>query len=260
MADATAESIRKRHIERQQKRIRQMKRRRMITMLVLISIVLLIIIFFTPLFNVRKLAFEGNVKVDAAQLEASLEKCVGTNIFRYRSGPAEKRMKEIPYIKDADIKKSPFSGKLTVSIIESTPAAYIEVGDKQIVLDSELKVLEVADKFDGDVPRIIDVSTLDIKPGKTLSLQTDDSFAALQTVVAAVAKENLLQGVEYISFKDLNNIMFNYQDRLDVVCGTTESFENKIKLFNQAMQTSTLTENSRGTINLSEPGRAVYTP
>lgn len=260
MADATSENIRKRHIERQQKRIRQMKQRRIITISLLALLVILIIILFTPLFNIRKIAVEGTERVNPAQIEECLEKCLGRNIFRYRTGAPVKRMKAIPYVDNVTIDKSAFSGKLTITVTESIPAAYVEVGEKKIIVDSALKVLEVTDSFEGDVPRIIDVSTMEIKPGKTLSLQSEDALNALKTVISVISRENLLSGIEYISFKDLNSIIFNYQERLDVVCGSVENFENKIKLFSQAIGTSTLTENSRGTIDLSVTGQAVYTP
>lgn len=260
MADATSENIRKRHLERQQKRIRQMKRRRIITVSFLGLLVLLIIIFFTPLFNIRSIAIEGTQRVQTSEIEQCLDKCKGKNIFRYGTGNPIKKMEAIPYVDSASISKSIFSCKITVKVTESTPAAYIEVGEKKVIIDDELKVLEVADSFDGDVPRIIDVSTLEIKPGSTLSLQSEDILNALKTCMAVISAENLLEGIEYISFKDLNSIVFNYQERLDVICGNTDNFERKIKLFSQAISTSTLTENSRGTIDLSVTGQAVYAP
>ncbi len=260
MADAAAESIKRRHIERQKKRIRQMKRRRIITISLLILILLLIIIFFTPLFNIRKTEVVGNVKVTALEIENNLDNAVGKNIFRYRTGTPVKNIKSIPYINDAEIKKSVFSGKITVNVSECVPVAYVEYGNKFVVIDSNLKVLEVTDAVEGNIPKLSDVEAVDINPGSKITFQTDGVLEAVATSISAISKEGLLEGIEYISFKDINNITFNYQERLDVVCGNSANFEKKIKLFNQAINTKTLTENSRGTIDLSVSGHAVYTP
>lgn len=260
VADATAESIRKRHIERQRKRIRQMKRRRVITISLLIIIVLLIIIFFTPLFNIRRIEITGNKRVSTAEIEEKLDGCAGKNIFRCTTGSPSKNIKNIPYVDDVKISKSVFSCKLTVVVTECVPAAFIKVGEKNAIIDKQLKVLEVVDNVENDIPEIIDVSAVDINPGKTITLQNEEALNAVKVCIPAIANEGISEGVEYISFKDLSNITFNYQDRLDVMCGDTGDFEKKIKFFNQAINSKKLTEKSRGTIDLSVSGQAVYTP
>ncbi len=260
MADASSENIRKRHIERQKRRMRQMKRRRIITVSLLISIVFLIIIFFTPLFNIRKIEVVGNSKIETAQIEENLTLALGKNIFRYRSGSAVKKIKSIPYVSAAYVKKHVFSCKLTVTVEECTPAAYLAVGEKSVVLDANLKVLEVLDEVKYNIPEILDVVAVDIKPGEKITLQDNDTANAVSTCIPVLVNEGIIDGVKHISFKDLKNVTFNYQNRLDVICGTTDDFEKKIKFFYQAINSKSLTENSRGTIDLSVPGQAVYDP
>ncbi len=260
MADTTDENIRRRHIERQRRRIRQMKRRRVFTMSLLVLVAVLIIIFFTPIFKIRRVEVVGNVRVAVADIEGKMDNCIGKNIFRYRTGTPIKNIKTIPYIETAQIGKSIFSCKLTVNVTECVPAAYIEAGEKNIVIDSKLKVLEVTDSVDSDIPKITDISALDVNLGNTIGIQGDETLNAVKTALPVIEAEGLLEGIEYISFKDVNNITFNYQNRLDVICGDITDFQKKIKLFNQAINTNTLTENSRGTIDLSVSNQAVYSP
>lgn len=260
MADSANENIRKRHIERQRKRIRQIKRRRYTTVSVLILIILFIIIFFTPIFKIRRIETQGNQRVSVEEIEGKLEGCMGKNIFRYRTGQAVKNIKTIPYIDTVEIKKSVFSSKVTVNVTECVPAAYFEAGEKKILVDKQLKVLEVVEDVAQDVPKITDVSVVQVNPGNGVGLENDDIFNTVKTSVLTISNEGLLEGVEYISFKDSNNITFNYEERLDVICGNTDNFEKKIKLFNQAIHTEKLSDKSRGTIDLSVSGQAVYTP
>lgn len=260
MADKTDENIRKRHIERQRRRMRQMKRRRIMTMSCLGLIVLLIIIFFTPIFKIRKVEVTGNTRVTSTEIESKLNNCIGKNLFRYRTGVLIKNIKTIPYISSAEISKSVFSCKLTVTVTECVPAAYIAAGEKNIVIDSTLKVLEVSESVDIDIPELRDVSAVSVNLGNTINMQNDETLEAIKISVPIFEEEGLLEGVEYISFKDLDNITFNYQNRLDVICGDISDFQKKIKLFNQAINTQTLTENSRGTIDLSVSSQAIYSP
>ena len=260
MADATAESIRRRHIERQKRRIRQMKRRRCVTVSVLIMIVFIIIIFFTPLFNIRRIEVIGNQKVSTTEIEGKLENCIGKNIFRYGTGTAENNIKSIPYVDTAKISKSFFSSKITATVTECIPAGFMEVGEKKVVVDKQLKVLEVVDSVETDIPKIEGVAVHDVNPGSVIALKNENSLKTVQLCINSIAAEGLLNGVKYISFEDSDNIKFNYQNRLDVVCGNTQNFEKKIKLFNQALNTEKLSDKSRGTIDLSVTGQAVYTP
>ena len=69
-----------------------------------------------------------------------------------------------------------------------------------------------------------------------------------------------MSGITKIDFTDLENITFNYENRIDGICGPYVDFSRKLSLFREAITSNKLTEHSRGTINLSRTGRAVYTP
>ena len=113
MTDSGNENIRKRHIERQKRRMRQMQRRRITTISVLTLIVLFIVIFFTPIFKIRKIEVKGNQRIATEEIVGKLDGSVGKNIFRYRVGNSIKNIKNMPYIDSVEITKSAFLSKLT---------------------------------------------------------------------------------------------------------------------------------------------------
>ena len=260
VTDSGNENIRNRHIERQKKRIRQMKRRRITTISVLSLVVLIVVIFFTPIFKIRKIEVNGNQKITTEEIVEKLEGSVGKNIFRYRVGNSLKNIKSMPYIDSVEIAKSAFSSKLTVNITECIPAGFFEVGEKNVVIDNKLKVLEVAEDIEYEIPVIEDVTVVQVELGNGITLENEEIFNVVKKCLTAISDEGILDGVKYISFENSDNITFNYQDRLDVVCGNTDNFKKKIKLFNQALNTQKLSDKSRGTIDLSVSGQAVYTP
>ena len=63
-----------------------------------------------------------------------------------------------------------------------------------------------------------------------------------------------------ISFYKTNYISFNYENRLSVICGSSIDFSEKIALFEEAVKSNRLDENARGTMDLTNTGKAVYTP
>lgn len=260
MTDSGNENIRKRHIERQKRRMRQMQRRRITTISVLTLIVLFIVIFFTPIFKIRKIEVKGNQRIATEEIVGKLDGSVGKNIFRYRVGNSIKNIKNMPYIDSVEITKSAFLSKLTVNVTECIPAGFFEVGEKNVLIDSKLKVLEVADDVEYEVPEIEDITVVQVNPGSTITLENEEIFNVVKKCMTAIVDEGILDGVKYISFENSENITFNYQDRLDVVCGNTDNFKKKIKLFNQALNTQKLSDKSRGTIDLSVSGQAIYTP
>ena len=73
-------------------------------------------------------------------------------------------------------------------------------------------------------------------------------------------KIGILGGVRTISVADAGNITFNYEDRLDAICGSSVDLEKKLGYFKSAANSNRLTENSRGTIDLTTTGKAIYSP
>ena len=66
--------------------------------------------------------------------------------------------------------------------------------------------------------------------------------------------------VKYVSIDDLTAIAFNYDNRLDVLCGSRLQIDRKIRMFAESLKTSEFDDNSIGTIDLSVPGIAEYNP
>ncbi|MBR4173052.1 MAG: hypothetical protein IKR46_01615, partial [Clostridia bacterium] len=98
------------------------------------------------------------------------------------------------------------------------------------------------------------------KVGETVAFKDSEVQKTVMSCIENMDKAGILEGVTAMSFADMTNITFNYQNRLDVICGTHIDFQRKLALFKEAVNSYKLTENSRGTINLSTTGKAIYTP
>ncbi len=255
-------------LERKQRYHQMMKRKRLkmqriraAVILALVIIALILVIFLTPLFDIRSITYEGNSIVTNEQLDAKLGDLVGQNIFKAGSGAVRKRLSDIAYIEDADASKRLLPPSVKVTIRECIPAAYFMLDGKTITVDSSLKVIDDTDKFDSNpIPALVGVKIKSCSVGKTLSCEDSEQESALLTCLDTMEKTGTIPNVISIDMTEMTGIEFNYDNRIQALCGTPVDLERKLRLFKETVTNSNLASNARGTIDLSVTGKAVYTP
>lgn len=251
------ENIRRRHTMRQQQRRRAQLMRRITSLSVLSIILLCIIIFATPLFDIRSVSFGGNVNIPSETLEATLNTLCGDNLILTGRRRVFRQLSSLAYIDSVSVHKKLIPPSLSVEISECTPAAFLSHNDLFVTIDSDGKILETSERK----PELAEITGLRLTSANAGEIISLDDNSKLKTVLSALAefkKSGLMGGIVSISFEDLDNICFNYENRLDGLCGSYVDFTRKLAFFREAISSSRLTENSRGTIDLTQTGRAVY--
>lgn len=252
--------IHKRHLERQQHRRREMKRRRIIFFSSLIILFVVIVVFFTPLFNIRKVTISGNNRVSSEQISKTIGELNDENLFRVDKKKIKKNAKTIPYIDTVKFSKKIFPPTLEISVKECTPVAYFEFNESSVIVDKKLKVLEISESSAKGLPMIEGLNLLASIPGYKVETDDDEKFKELIKCLDVISNEKLEKNINDISVEDVNNISFTYENRLDIVCGSTLDFDVKIKMLKKALNSKTLAENSKGKIDISITGKAIYSP
>lgn len=253
-------SIQARHDKRRQKRIREQRIRRYTFFSVLALIAVLIVMFFTPLFNIKAVNVVGNQKLTVEEITAETGELIGRNLFTARKRTIKKNLYEMAYIEKVAVKKKPFPPTVTLEITECSPAVQINYADTFIVIDETGKVLEkVQEKLEG-VPVANGTAIVSANVGEMIAFKDEEVQKIIMSCIGYMKKADIIKDITVMSFEDMTNITFNYQSRLDVICGTHIDFQRKLALFKEAVNSNKLTQNSRGTINLSTTGKAIYTP
>lgn len=257
---AKEKSIQARHDLRRQKRIREQKIRRYTFFAVLGIIAILIVMFFTPLFNIKTVNVVGNSKLTQEQIFTEIGDYTGRNLFSARGSNIKKKISKFAYVEKVAVKKKPFPSTLTVEITERIPVMQIAYAESYIVIDETGIILEkVAEKLEG-IAVCEGLKITSANEGEIISMKEEETQKIVIGCIGNMKKADIIKDVTYISFEDMTNITFNYQSRLDVICGTHIDFGRKLSLFKEAVNSNKLTQNSRGTINLSTTGKAIYTP
>lgn len=253
-------TIRKRHNERQRKRIRMMKIRRTIFFTVLSLITILIIMFYTPIFKIRGIDIQGNQVIEQNDILNCVQDAEGKNLFRVKISAMKKSVLKLPYVQSVQIDRKILKTKLVVTVTECEEAACIAGGSGYIVIDTSAKVLKDSPEKPENVPEITGLSMTNTVVGEQLKLEDGDKFNIILTCLDEMKKIDILKGVKSISVADISNISFNYEDRIDAICGSSVDLSKKLGFFKSAVNSNRLTENSRGTIDLTTIGKAIYTP
>lgn len=252
----------KRRIDKKQKKRRlRAVRMRAAAAVIALAAVTVILLFMTPLFDIGEIRLEGNELVNKSDIESKVGYLLSENLFRARKDKIAEAMLEIPPVKTAEVDKNMFPPYITIKITECLPAAYLLSGDRFIIIDSDLKVIDDSGSIDAEnVPSISGVSVSSYELNKTLDSGSEEKDEILRMLLGAFETTGLTDEVTYISVEDLTSIRFNFENRLEVLCGSKLELERKIRMFAEIINSKEISANAIGTVDLRDPGTASYTP
>lgn len=243
------------------KKRQQRKAARFLILLLLIVALTIAILFVTPIFNIKSITMSSTKIVSIEDVNSAIGDMIGQNIFSTWSSTICERLKAIPYVEDAKIHKSFFPPTLYVEITECQTAAYFEADGKQIIINSDLKVLDDSNTFPIDeLPLIRGVEIKKYSVGKRLQLDDDEKLEALSVFLKTMTKTEQLGDVLYFDLTSITDLKFNYKGQLDVTCGSALELDKKLRMFKAVMTSGSLNDDVRGTIDLTNPEKAIHTP
>lgn len=247
-----------RYQKKQKQRRLKRKRRQAAAILILTAVTVLILLFLTPIFNIRSVTVDGNSIVSAEQFQEKLQYLVGQNLLRTGAGKIRKSLKEIPYINTVEVQKKMFPPSVKIAVTEYTPSGILRAEGKNLLVNSELRVLSDSDS--SPVPVVTGFEVKSYKNGEIVKTENEEKTAVVVNMLSTLETTDIIDKVIEINVNDLSDIKINYDDRIDVKCGTQLDMERKIRLLRETVMSNSLADNARGTMDLSEPGKAVYTP
>jgi len=257
----TADLERRVRYQKKQKELRLKRQRRKALAILILSVVLVnVLLFLTPIFNIRSVTVEGNRLVSAEQFQEILKPLVGENIFRSGSGKIRKSLKAISYIDTVEVEKKVFPPSVNVKVTEYVPAGIMKAEGSILLVNSELRVLADSGEMPVPVPVITGFSVKSFEKGEILKTDDSEKKEVLSVMLSTIGATGIMDKIIEINVNDISDIKMNYDDRIEVFCGSTLDMGRKIRLFKETVTSNSLAENARGTMDLSEVGKAVYTP
>lgn len=165
-------------------------RKKVIILFIGIFLLSLISLFLlSRLMTIKHLVVIGISNITDSQVKQAIGIKEGSSILYPSSKILYERLKKIPWIKDAVIRKD-LNGTLTVYIKESTPVAIALYEKKAYLIDNEGRVLEDFSEKINNVKIFLPV------------LRDIDPFKNMETLVAAIELINFLSSKNMISSND----------------------------------------------------------
>lgn len=231
-----------------------------ISIVILVPFVLIAVamaIGFTPLNNI---SVQGNHLYNTQNIVEVSGLKIGGNSMKYKLDKAEKDIvRELPYIRSADIKRT-FGGVLiNITELEAKYALWQNSG--YILLSDDFKVLEIgADKIPNDVFKISGLDATGISAGSVAEIENSSGAEILGTVISLISKVDF-KGITEINVSDVSNIELTYRDRMRISLGNEDNLEYKLLFAKETVKQEDLNDPSqRGSLNLGKLGEAHFIP
>ena len=253
--------IRTRH-QRSQKAQRLFKARmRALAAFVAALVIIAAVVFLTPVFNVRSISVSGNTLVSAEEVSQLVGDVKGTNLFLASKSSMEKQLKTIKYIDEVEISKSVIPPAIDIAVTEHVPVGYAQIGEQFLLLDRNLYIIDASGGFDlNTIPCIVGIKVKKSEVGSALIPENEEVGKAVRTFLDVMSSCGEVGNVVSADFGNMNNITFNYGNRITVFCGTQIDLERRLRLFCVAIQNENIGPDARGTIEFNDKGEAIYTP
>lgn len=252
--------IRERHSARQKRRRRLKRIRSMFILLIVLAVLMGAVMFLTPVFNIQAVKISGNQKVLTEEIQAVTDGVIGQNLFKVNLSQMKSSLSSLTYLKDIKTSRVLYPPSLKITVSEASAACYANTGGGYALIDDTGKILEIVVEQPKGMPEVTGIQTAGYTPGTKLSIDESDKFDIILLCIREFSAAGINDKVWSVSVADKNMITFAYDGRLDVICGSSADFSKKISLFKEVVTSNRLPANSRGTIDLSTAGKAIYTP
>lgn len=238
------------------KLVRKKRRKKAIKRLVLgifvLVIGIIIFIYKAPIFNLKKIYFEGLVTIANENLQEELKYNIGKNIFTIDYNKIKEDLIQNPYIKEVKINKSGINS-IKINVTENNIAYYVMNNEKIEVINSEgIIVEEVLDISDRNLTNISGVDLSEKVVGDKIYIDEEvpiilDTFYKMIEVIPEEFK------IKEINILDVNNIVC-YVGDIEIRLGDSSDILNKMNIALNLIEQKAIT---KGYIDLGFNGPPV---
>ena len=250
--------LKKKHKKRVRRRNIRIAVTRLFAVAFITMVTLTVVLYLNPLFNVKRVDYDGNNYVDAEYLEEGIKNIEGTNVFRITRKSVLKEFSKINYIDDVKVYKNYFPPMVKIVFEETIPYGCAKLGEKYIMFNKDYKNLEESIAFIDGAPKVL--GTEDIPFEEFNAGSKNNKVSAMMECLSQMEAVGILGDVKELSMESISNITFEYTNRFHVILGSAYDVEEKLLLFLTTINNASMTERDKGTIDLSTGGRAVFIP
>ena len=245
-------------VEAQQRQEKKRLRRKIFYVFLFIIISAVFIgVCFAVFLDIKEINVNGNSKYSYEEIVKYIDAKKGDNIYSFDAKDTEERMKqELPYIGKIEIKRK-LPSTVEINIVEEMPYYITEIGGKQYILSTDLKVLEQQNNPDAESGKLAKLDVGNVRKcmvGSDIEFADPRTFDALNELYSCFENEVIEGKIKGVKAKTRFDIYINYDDRFKVYVGDMENADIKIKFLVSILDR--LGKTAKGTIDVSEGNEA----
>lgn len=212
----------------------EMKKRRKRTFLTVLSIFIVVAFMLnSQIFSVKTIEVEGNEKVapNKIALFSSIQK--GENIFKFKRKDAENGIIELPYIKDAQVKRKLPSGIL-ISVEERKEKIKIKDELSFIILDKEGYILDNREDAEEKLTEVIGLSIENKDIGYNVFIENEEEIKV--NFLLESERSDMIKSFKKIDIKSYKKVNILTFDDIEVVFGSASNVKYKLGLLDEVLK------------------------
>lgn len=214
---------------------KKMKRRRMFFRLLLI--IFLVFIMFvlalnTDIFIIDNIKVLGNNKISKDIIINASSINTGENIFKISTRTSKKTIENLPYVKEAEIKRK-FPKGILIEIIERKEIVQIKEISSYGFIDIDGYILDIVDVQNDQLPLLLGFNIGNKKAGDNLFSQIE--FEQKKEFISEGNSIKILQKMKEIDMVDNNNVNILLNNSIPVAFGTLDDVKYKLNLLNEIL-------------------------
>lgn len=225
-----------------------------------VLIALLVGAFFTGLTPLGQITVKGNAKYTAEEIEQASGLEIGkTSVSSKLSSAKDNITRKLPYVQSVKIDRA--LKQVTITVQECEAKYALDHGGKYILLDENMKVLEVGVS---SVPKgALNIAGLDpigVSAGYKIEVQNNSGIELLEKAVNLINNSGI-KDITKINLSDVNNIELWYQNRLQLIMGNIDNLEYNLNFAKESIKREdAINPKQSGSFDLTAHGKAVFTP
>ncbi len=220
-------------------RRRKIKKRKQIifyTFSLMLLILIGIILSLTVFFKIEKISVEGKTPYSNDKIISVSGIKIGDNLFlTNRNKVVSKIQEKLPYIGKVEIKRK-LPSELILKVVKTEEKCAIASGNGYVITDENSKVLKVGvTEVDPTMIMLAGGEVKNAKIGKTLEFKDSSSQELILTLMKAMQK-NKIDNITKIDVSDKLNIKMTYQNRIEVLVGSSSELDKKMKFASEVIK------------------------
>lgn len=202
----------------------------------------------TPTFNIDEIIVQSGINVNKEEILSKIEHVKGINTLKINTRKLEKSIKEIPYIRKAEIKRVLPDG-LSITYEERKPYAIIKYLESFVIMDKYGFVLEIKKENDmQDLTIIYGIDAEQYVPGTTLDGVARLKYENVAYLLETASHVEFEYGISEINYQDTENLIISIRDAdIEVEYGEIEREKLSEKII-YLMEMIKSIEGKKGTI------------